>query len=178
MIFESPNFSSEEKGQSRKLLDRLEKIKTRLENQELDKSDEVESIKEKIRSVQADLQHSAESEQSAMSKKEYEKEPEQSEDVKSVDETELSTDEGNEAVGLEESFIDISSENIISSLPKKQARLIRRYSDLFTELNQAKTPEERSDIFNRYQKAQGFSKHDSEQRRLYDLVVKLKEQYS
>ena len=228
MSFESPNLSSEEKSQNRKLLDRLEKIKTRLENQESDKSDEVESIKEKIKSVQAELQQSAEPEQSTMTNKEYEKELEQSEDIKSTEETkpppeeevpddvkaraesvrrvlgsrideetaeklldDLSKseqeqllkvirdeDEGNEAVGLEESFIDISSENIISSLSKKQVKLIRRYPDLFTELNQAQTPGERSDIFDRYQKAQGFSKHDSDQRGLYDLVVQLKEKYS
>jgi hypothetical protein len=84
---------------------------------------------------------------------------------------------GNTEKDAPEGFLDVSSQNILDTLPNEQRNLINKHRELFERLNQAKNAEKRSEIFEEQRKVHGFSPQESEQRKVYDLVVKLKDEY-
>jgi hypothetical protein len=76
-----------------------------------------------------------------------------------------------------EGFVDVSSQNILNTLPDGQRDLIKKHRELFKMLNQAKNKERRSKLFDEQREIHGFSPNDSEQGKVYDLVVDLKDKY-
>lgn len=77
-----------------------------------------------------------------------------------------------------ESFVDVSSPGILQTLSDAERELVREHRELFDRLNEAKNSSERSNIFDEQRELQGFPPQGSEQRKVYDLVVRLKEEYS